>query len=217
MAKKMLLLTTLIFICTSFFVMSKNKSEEEKLCDLHEKYAKQGKVVNQNLLSICYRFGRGRTQDTQKAIYWSKLAANKGSKPAIESLSTMYLSDEKYKVEFPGAIKSLKKLLNENYGRAGVILSVVYHKGIVSNVDNDLAIEYLEKAAYMNTLEAIAGMYYIYKHGLLGKEVDLQEANKWFQKLETYTVNYSIRYTKREKIFHDFSLEKFKKMMERLR
>lgn len=59
--------------------VSYDRGDYEKAYPVFEKYAEQGLVLAQDLCGDCYYYGKGTTQDIEKALRWSGKAAEQGN------------------------------------------------------------------------------------------------------------------------------------------
>ncbi|MGV6853272.1 MAG: tetratricopeptide repeat protein [bacterium] len=160
-----------------------------RLCDRHEVEAKKGQAFSQYYLGSCYQCGRGREQDVDKALFWYKASAAAGNKLALEGINNIWLFYKSNKNQAETAIKSLNVQLNDGYGRAGVILSVCYHNGVWVEQDNTKAVEFFKRAADLKVTQAMAGIYYVYKFGLLNQKPDQAKQRFWYDSLEAILSN----------------------------
>lgn len=205
----------LVVISFSSCIEAEGVNGYKQVCDLYEVAAKEEAASSQYLLGVCFQFGRGREKNIKQALHWFGRASENDYKPAIESLNTIRLFDLKDKKKHQLALLSLKELLNESYGRAGVVLAVAYHNGINVDENNEQSIGYLRKAAKLNVPEAIAGMYYIYKYGLLDEKINLDKSKLWFDKLNDYVMNSSLLNNSASDYFAKFKKSDFLKLLSK--
>ena len=211
MQKKLLIVILLLFFqaCTH----AGDTDLQVRTCDFHKERAENNEIISSYLLGMCYRFGQGRKQDIQQAVYWFNKASEQDYLPATESLNTIYLLEPEYKDRASNAVDALQELLEKDYGRAGVVLARAYHegKGVIKN--DAEAIIFLEKAARLNVPQAIAGMYYVHHLGLLGESADKKKADLWLSLLDRYGKKYSILKETGNEYLLRFKESHFREMM----
>lgn len=212
---KHLILSFIAIISLGGMVHAEQSKSYVQECDMHEDLARKNASVNQYLIGTCFQFGRGREKNLEKAIYWFEKASKAGYKPAIESVNTIYLFDINDKEKTSQALIALEELLNKKYGRAGVVLAVSYHVGAGVEKDDRKSVEYLTEAAKLNIPQAIAGMYYVYKYGLLGENKNFENEKVWLQKLVSYGQDQSFMKETAKEYLARFKRVDFERMISR--
>lgn len=120
-----------------------------------EKYrllAMGGDVKAQSILGRMYFDGTGVSRNPEQAIYWLKLAADKGRRADVQYyLSRVYASEEKHKYAYLYGYAAAV----QGHAKAAFSLGMRHMKGIGTRKDKDKAITWFQHAAKFGDPRAI--------------------------------------------------------------
>ena len=90
------------------------------------KVAELGDPVSQRYLGVAYLFGKGVMQDFSQAVFWFSKASLQGDQPAQNELADCFEFGRGVKRNLPIALGIRRKLANEGYGHAQMLLGLSY-------------------------------------------------------------------------------------------
>ncbi|CAM8647952.1 MORN motif [Oxalobacteraceae bacterium] len=139
-----------------------------------------GDVYSQYFLALMYRDGYGVTKNTQQALKWFKLAADKGFSDAQLELGLMYSNGDHLMKNSLEAIHFFRQAADLGNAKAQYMLGVMYTRGDGVPEDSQEAIRWIRLAAESgyDRAQLFLGLTYA-----VGEKVpkDSKEAARWYQ------------------------------------
>ena len=142
-----LMLMTLILLFP-FTVKANN------LFDSQLELAKRGNAEAQFNVGQMYEVGFGVMQDNREAIYWITRSANQKHEAAGFKLLYFDIEREGLRGNNKARIKELHRLAERGNAQAQYYLGKMYKHGVGVNKNNEVAADWLNKAASAGVLEA---------------------------------------------------------------
>ncbi len=142
-----LMLTTLIFLLPLI-------AQAGDLFDSQMKLAKNGDAEAQFNVGEMYEIGFTVKQDKKEARYWISRSANQEHEAARFKLLYWDVERDGLKGKNTAKVKELNKLAEHGNAQAQYYLGKMYAYGIGVNKNIDVAIDWLNKAALADVLEA---------------------------------------------------------------
>lgn len=168
----------------------RNAGKFRDACDMFEVAAKADYAKAQLEIGNCYRTGRGREKNPERALFWYRQAAKQGDRHGKFMLGIAYLMAPDLEKDRCKGFELLKDAWEGNHVDAGFYLSVAYIKGICVHKDYKKALEYMNKSATKGSLYSQVLLYKAYQKGLWGLHEDNKEAEHWAK-----TAKSNIRYS----------------------
>ena len=129
--------------------------------------AEKGYAASQEELANCYYYGKGVTQDYEKAVYWFKKAANQWNAHAQYRLGVCYSMGKGVKQDNKQAFEWYKKSADQGFIYAQLKLAILYAKGVGVQKDEKKALNYLLWAEERVKKEPVYnGAYYLQFKGV---------------------------------------------------
>ena len=178
------------------YIKNKKKGKEEKNVEdiitpieLKEGDIKEREIENMDTEELCalgvkYEQGTGLERDLHKAIYYFKLAAEKGHAVAEANLGMIYYwGNEKYNVEqdYDEAVKWTRLAAEKGHAVAQNLLGVCYGQGAGVEQSDNKALKWYRLAAEKGEVKAQINLGECYYLGI-GVEKDNSETIKWLRK-----------------------------------
>lgn len=145
------------------------------------KAAEQGYAPAQNMLGICYEYGRGVEQDYAKAVEWLRKAAVQGHALAQFNLGYCYYLGRVVEQDYAKAVEWYRKAAVQGYAEAQVYLGNCYYIGIGVERDYGVAVGWYRRAAEQGQVLAQYLLGNCYENGR-GVAKNIDEAIKWYRK-----------------------------------
>jgi len=168
------------------------QADKKKGCDHFEQSAKLNNSRGQVEYGNCYKFGEGREQDVEKAVYWYKKAADSGETQGQFLLGALYLLHKNYKEYRKEGLDLVTKAWSAKHADAGFLIGVSYYQGIVNQANYSKALEYFQLSGELGSIQSQIVMHEIYTKGLYKQAPDSKKAEFWKKKVlgnERYQVN----------------------------
>jgi len=130
-----------------------------------------------NLRGVCYFYGQGYAQDTDKAEKLLLEAAEAGSTSAHYNISILYNSKKDYKKEFEHCYQAAE----DDYTNAIIRLASLYQKGRGTDKNMYLYATCVKKAAEAGSPDMQVELANLYSQGLYGIPKDIDQAEHWYR------------------------------------
>jgi len=164
------------------FGLGETEIDVVKACDLFEESAEMDFGLAQYNLGHCYRKGKGKQSNIQKAVYWLEKAVDNNVKNAKTTLGALYLYEATKPENYIRGAYLLQQAKKEGSDEATLTLGTAYYGGLGVEQDYTKAIELYKEAAKKGNIGANALLSHIYVKGLYGLEPDIKKAKYWRDK-----------------------------------
>lgn len=125
----------------------------EKAFEITKEYAEKDNEIQMFNLAGMYLNGVGTEIDLEKAFEWYEKAFNAGYKEAAYYLGYIYQTHPRAK-DNEKALNWYKRAAELNDGRACYNLGMIYYEGSIVPKNNNIALEYLNKAYRLGIKQA---------------------------------------------------------------
>ena len=132
-----------------------NVNVPTEYCEELVKLAKNGNVVAQYNLALCYDQGEGVAQSKTEAANWYRMAAEQGLAQAQYNLGVCYARGLGVEQSFADAVVWYKKAAAQGDAKAQFNLALMYIRGTGVEKSETEAIKLLQKAAEQGLEPAI--------------------------------------------------------------
>lgn len=162
-----------------FFGLGQTKIDIVKGCDLFEESAEMGFGLAQFNLGHCYRKGRWKQKNIQKAAYWYKKAVDNDVVSAKASLGALYLYEIADPKKYIEGVQLLQEAKEKGSVNAILVLGAAYSQGLGVEQNYAKALELYEEAAGKGNTDAQALLSHIYAEGLYGLKPNKEKSKYW--------------------------------------
>lgn len=127
----------------SFLVKGMNADASGKYKEAYENYkvAAKGNHIAQNLLGTLYYYGKGVTQDYEKAVHWFLLSERNGNENVYYNLGLVYENGHGVVRDYREAVKWFQLSAESNDDRGQLSLGMKYANG--EGVIQDMVIAHM--------------------------------------------------------------------------
>ncbi|MET3106807.1 TonB family protein [Oxalobacteraceae bacterium GrIS 2.11] len=130
-----------------------------------EKNAQSGSANSQLYLGNAYDNGTGVEQDSSKAMYWYRLAADQGNEAAQYDLGLMYINGRGVEVDPGQGLAWIKKSAELGFALAQNLMGNKYKRGDGVEINLSESIRWFKLAADQNNQDAQASLCVAYMEG----------------------------------------------------
>lgn len=124
-----------------------NKGEYDKALLQAAPSAKQGNVIDQNILGRMYLEGKGIKQNYEQAQYWFLKAANQGYANSQHNLGLMYVDGRGVNQNYAQGIEWYRKAAEQGLDLSQIALGSIYQNGQGVTQSYAIALDWYYKAA----------------------------------------------------------------------
>ena len=162
-----------------------NSDKKNEIAGLFQKAADLNFDEAQFNLSGLYASGKYVAKDTKKEFEWLEKSAKNGYVPAQYELANFYMNGKDViEKDMSKAAEWYSKAADKGHIYAQCNLGMFYLKGWGVEKNLSKGLEYLKKAAEQGDTVAQRNLGYMYENGTDGVEINLEEAEKWYEMSE---------------------------------
>lgn len=143
--------------------------------------AESGNAAAQNVLGLCYKYGKGVPEDKSEAVKWLRKSAQQGFEKAQYNLGLCYMNGDGVPIDMEEAAKWQLLAAQKGVANAQFNLGLCYYYGDGVAENKPEAVKWWLKAAQQGHADAQCYLGACYYFGE-GVECDYSQASKWLSK-----------------------------------
>ncbi|KAJ3042561.1 hypothetical protein HDV00_007095 [Rhizophlyctis rosea] len=147
----------------------------------YRKAARQGHIISQHNIGVCYENGLGVEKNEKEAVNWYRKAAEQGYANAQSKLGNCYQKGKGVERNDKEAVKWYLKAAEQGDARGQFKLGICYYQGWGVQKDQTEAVKWFRRAADQGFADAQNNLAACYLDGT-GVVKDERESVKWYRK-----------------------------------